>query len=132
MKKLFIIAISVVLFSLCPVVQAQSHSVTLSWKSGNSLATFTYNVYRETSSGACTATTIGSGPGCLRLNVAPLTATVFTDTTPPVGASFYVVRAISGTCPNYPCVNESVNSNEVSVLLQAPIAPPVLNPPVVI
>jgi len=91
-------------------------SVTLTWTASTTPGVL-YNVYRETSSGACTATSVGTGPACLKLNSAPLAALTYVDTGFVAGAkNWYVVRStINGV--------ESANSNEVLVDLTAP-APP--------
>jgi hypothetical protein len=121
----------VTMFCLCiPLFAQTTHSVTLTWQASTT-PSVSYNVYRETTAGACTVTTSGTGPGCLRLNATVITGLTWTDSIAPIGTSFYVVRSVSGTCSTYPCANESANSNEVSVLLQAAPIPPVLNPPVV-
>lgn len=115
MKKVWLL-----MFALLFVPSAkaqQNHTVLLNW-AASTTAGVTYNVYRETFSGACTPTSVGTGPGCLKLNVTPLTVLTFTDTTVPQGAtSFYVIRAFSSTTGL-----ESANSNEVSALV--PLPPP--------
>jgi hypothetical protein len=113
-----------VLALFCSAASAQiQKKVTLTWQA-SSTAGVSYNVYREQTPGACTATTTGIGPGCLKLNATPLTVLTYVDATVPTGTSYYVVRALSGTL-------ESVNSNEVSVSIQAPPTAPVLNAPTV-
>src|SRR5439155_19906520 len=56
-------------------------TVTVRWTPSTDTNT-TQNIYRETSSGACTVASAGTGPGCWKLNATPLanTVTTFTDT----------------------------------------------------
>jgi hypothetical protein len=102
---------------------ANTASVTLMW-TPSTTAGATYNVYQETSSGACTATTTGAGPGCLRLNATPVTTApnaagqITYNLTAQFGSTwYYVVRAVNSAGI------ESANSNEVSLNLTAPTAP---------
>lgn len=76
-----------------------------------------FNVYREQTSGACTATTTGVGPACLKLNSTPLAVTVltFTDTNVPTSAPlWYTVRSVNAQ-------GESVNSQEANVTFKPPV-----------
>jgi len=80
-----------------------AHSVSLSWTASSDTVDG-YNIYRGTAAGQETT----------KVNTALVTADTFTDTTAPVGDSFYVARSVIGGV-------ESVNSNEVSaVILPAP------------
>lgn len=76
----------------------------------------TYDLFRELTPGACTSTSVGTGPGCTKVNTIPITTLTSTDSTPvPDVKSFYVVRAFNP-------VNSRVSpfSNEVTVDLTAP------------
>lgn len=81
-----------------------AHSVVLNWTASTDTVQG-YNIYRGTVSGQ---------EGTL-LDVSPVAGTSFTDSTPLLGKSFYVVRSIVNGL-------ESINSNEVAVSLQ-PSAP---------
>jgi hypothetical protein len=76
-----------------------NHSVSLSWTASTD-AVDGYNVYRGALAGQETT----------RVNTALVTATTYVDAAPPVGPSFYVVRAVKNGV-------ESANSNEVSAVI---------------
>lgn len=82
-----------------------SHSVVLSWSPSTDTVDG-YNIYRGTAAGAESPTPV---------NTTLVTGTTYTDSTPPVGESFYTVKAVANG-------NEtSVASNEVTaVILPAP------------
>lgn len=112
MRKLF------ALFFLASVSTMAATTVSLVWNASTTAGVF-YNVYRQTSPGACTAAIAG---GCTKLNASPVplatAAQPFTDAAPPASAKFYyVVRAVNANGV------ESVDSNEVSVDLTTPAAP---------
>ena len=91
-------------------------TVVLLWGASTTPAV-NYNVYRETISGACTPTSLGTGPSCQKLNATPLSVLTYSDLSAPVGVkSFYVVRAVNSSG------FESVNSNQITVDLTAPNA----------
>jgi hypothetical protein len=78
-----------------PTLGQSAPTVTLNW-GASTTAGVSYNVYRETSPGACTPTSVGTDPGCLKLNSSPLSVLTFTDSAPPTNAkSYYVVRSMS-------------------------------------
>jgi hypothetical protein len=82
-------------------VQPVSHSVTLTWTASTSTVTG-YNVYRSTVSG---------GP-YTKLNLTPVTATTYTDTTVQSGMTyFFVVTSVDSSGV------ESANSTEVSATI---------------
>jgi hypothetical protein len=80
-----------------------AHSVSLSWAASTDPVSG-YNVYRGAAAGA--ETTL--------LTPTPITALVFTDSSPVLGEDFYVVKSVLNGV-------DSVASNEVStVILPAP------------
>lgn len=81
-----------------------AHSVNLTWTASTD-AVDGYNIYRGSAAGQETAL----------INTSVVTGTSFTDSTAPLGASFYVARSVAGGV-------ESDNSNEVSVSIR-PSAP---------
>jgi hypothetical protein len=91
------------------------NSVTLTWTASTS-SVAGYNIYRETTSGQCTDSSLGVGPGCLKVNGAPISALTFLDNAPPL-PSWYVVRAVDSTGL------ESVNSNEAQAVTVVPTKP---------
>ena len=106
MKRL---ALFVVLLFAVPC--AAQTSVSLSWDA-SATPGVSYNLYRtKTAAGCATA-----GPGCIKVNTAPISALTFSDTVAASGRWFYVVRAVDVDGV------ESVNSNELAVIL--PPSPP--------
>lgn len=110
-----LVLVALALIAQPMLAQAATASVVLSWAQSTTPGVL-YNVYRETAAGACTSTTSGTGPACLKLNTTPLAVLTYTDA-PAMGSQyFYVVRStINGV--------ESANSNEVSVNLATPNPP---------
>lgn len=99
------------LFSL-PIFAATGTTATiiLTWQASTT-PNVTYQVFRETSPGICTATTSGAGPNCLLLTNPSISVLTYTDTLtitntqPPI---YYVVRAMNAN-------GVSGYSNEVKV-----------------
>ncbi len=84
--------------------QVTGTSVALSWNASNATDLAGYNVYRSTTAGGTR----------VKLTSTPQTATTFTDSTAPAGAtSYYVVTAVDTAN------NESNASNEVSAAIPA-------------
>jgi hypothetical protein len=126
LRKICVLLFSALAIALLFIglLRAQTgHTVTLNWTESTSSVTF--DVFRETSAGACTPASLGTGPGCLKLNSVPITALTFTDSTPPIGTSFYVVRATDAKG------NNGAYSNEVTVSLLAPPSAPIVAQPIV-
>ena len=101
MKRLLIFA-----FLLFAVPCTAQTSVSLSWDA-SSTPGVSYNLYRtKTVAGCATA-----GPGCIKVNTAPISVLTFSDTVSASGRWFYVARAVDADGV------ESANSNELAVIL---------------
>ncbi len=105
------------------IAHAAPHSASLSWTASSSMPSTIpsgsgYNIYR--SSGACPVTGSLSSP--VKLNSAPTTSLVFTDSTPAGGQVYcYLVTAILNGNEN-PVSVISGNSNFANATI--PIDPP--------
>lgn len=144
MRYLRFFALTLAFLAIGSVSQAQTSktcsavpctgTVTVGWTPSTDAGPYTQDVFRETSAGACTITSTGSGPGCIKLNSAPLASTVtsFNDmlastcTTAsaacaPLGTYFYVVR-VTRTSDGKASQGET-NTVSITVSLPPP-APP--------
>ena len=107
--KLLAILLSIFSLSASPAT-SNSATIILTWQASTT-PNVTYQVFRETSSGICTATTSGPAPNCLLLTNPSISVLTYTDnltitaTQPPI---YYVVRAMNAN-------GVSGYSNEVKV-----------------
>lgn len=135
MKKFFLQFISVATLAviflgiiLFPAT-AQNKTITLNWTPSTS-PNVTQNVFRENASGACAITSVGTGPGCWKLNATALanTVTTFSDSVgsaclaastscAPPGTYFYVVRATDAN-------GNSAQAESNSITVSLPPSPP--------
>ncbi|SRR5229473_2442443 len=134
MKRFVFMMLGVFAFIVWPVAaQTATVSIKFTW-TPSTTAGVTYDLFQETTVGACTPTSVGSGPGCLKLNTTPITTTTTTNCptglttcpsfTTPVNTGavlFFVVRATNTSGLS------SANSNEITTDLTAPVAPTTLN-----
>lgn len=113
MKRITLIL--ALLFAL-PLLAATTYTANISW-TASTTAGVKYNVYRESVSGACSATP-PTGSTCTLVNAAPLSATSAQDATLTAGnVYFYVVRSVTTQGI------ESVNSSEGKADLSQPGVP---------
>lgn len=128
MRKLLLSFLIALIISSAAPAQGKVHSITLNWNAAvqpTGVTTAGYKIFRETSAGACTLSSTGTGPGCLLLNSTLVTGTTFTDTTGIGGTTYwYVVVTVDSNG------FQSVYSNEVSAIFLVNPAAPILNAPV--
>lgn len=129
MRK-FLPALPLILLASLPA-NAQNKTVALKWTPGSGgTGTLAQTVFRETAQGACTPTSTGIGPGCIKLNATPLANTVntFNDsvggactansaTCAVPGTYWYVVRVTDGT-------GQVAQAESNSVTVSLPLAAP--------